>query len=374
MLIKPVFNETSNRPFRWALKLVEQGSTIEKYWTEMDYYIYNIEKAVATKRDVLSFYPDINSIADFRPMRKHHVGFLTTIHKDFYEDGKYTEVLNDPTNYITAQPMNYTEAHTQAEQRIGNYRMGARRHITHLGGTISDDQLDDLTTVIAADFAPIASISFPFMPPIPADYDEAERVNLLTTDSGYVSYIKGTQPDASIQYAWTAEQATGKRIFIIDAVNDELKKGVTNTGLDKDAVDIENIEEILDAAVNTATSAIETTFLPADGEYIIINVATKTILRMDAATGISLEQYDGSGATLGVLQSYVNVDASGGIVVAAGTTDITIPLDGAITIDAGSNNINITAADVDITGTLTVSGAVDINNTLNVSGITTHGG
>ena len=162
MFLQPVFDELAGRPFRWHLENLETGKIYEFPRIEMNRYIHWTTKTPAVRRDVFTILAD--SFAEFKTIKRSNIGFLTTHHTDFYEDGKYTEVLNDPVNYITDHPMLKTEAFLAAEQRIGNYRMGARRTITHLGGTISDDQLDDLSTGGDTDFHPITSISFPKLP------------------------------------------------------------------------------------------------------------------------------------------------------------------------------------------------------------------
>ena len=324
MQVRPVFNENSSRPYRWALKLVEQGEVIEQYWVETDNYTYVIDDEAQTqeKHDVYTFYPG-QSTANFRPMRKRHVGFLTTLHRDFYEDGKYTEVLNDPVNYITLQPTDYGEAYLQAEQRIGNYRIGTRRNITHLGGTFTDDMLDNLSAIENDDFYPTASLSFPFFPPKPANYTQAERINLITTDSGYVNYLKSTHPSINNNETFLGEQGTGFRRIIYGA--DDLTTHAT-TLTDSGRVDVQDIETVLNAAIGTDLGAATgiTTFLPISGEDITVNIPGQHIIRSES-TGLSIEMY--SDATLATLTTSIDIPkSSGDIIMTAGTTIATIAI------------------------------------------------
>lgn len=331
MLINPVFNQNTDRPHRWALQVVDSGRYIEQIWMEDDRYIHWTNKTIAQQRDVYSVTPD-NSLANFVSMRKKHIGFLTTQHRDFYEDGKYTEVWNDPINYITVQPTDYTLAYIDAERRIGNYRVGARRNIIHLGGTISDDQLDDLSTVVDTDFYPTTDVSFPFFPPKPTNYTQASRVNLLTTDAGFVRYLTSSHPSINNNETFVAEQGNGWRRFIWDS-DDQTISAATLT--DSGRVDIQDIETVLNAAVATDVAATDiTTFLPVAGEDITINIPGQHIIRSNSS-GLKLELY--SDATLATLQSTIEIiKSSGNVILTAGDRTITIDS------TAGTGTVNIT--------------------------------
>lgn len=376
MLLQPIFNRAKGRPYRWALKLVYEGDIIEKYWIETDHYTYAFEKVaeqgeeeIGTAHAVQDWYPEPTSPANIRPLRKHHVGFLTTIHKNFGEDTQYTEVLNDPVNYIgeygvigvESQPIDYGEAYTQAQQRIGNYRMGARRNILHLGGTFSGDMLDELHSVEITDFYPRTILSFPFFPPKPVNYVQSERINLLTTDGGYVNYLKSIHPSVNNNETFLGEQGTGFRRIIWAA--DALTTHATILN-DSDSVDIQDIETVLDAAVNTATGGAigdptSDKFLPVSGQDITVNIPGQNIIR-STSDGISLEMYDDASFTN--LTTLIDMPkSSGSIIMTAGTTIVTITLDGVVAIDAGSNDMTLTAANLDITGALKVSGDLNVN-------------
>lgn len=386
-LLNPIFNNNTNKPYRWALEYIDSGDIIEAAWLADNKFVHWTTKPIAVQRNVFT---DISpySVGNFTPMRKRYLDFLTTHHTNMYEDGKYTEVYNDPVNYIFAEDQTYTAAYLTAEARIGNYRSGVRRHITHLGGTLSEDELSMLKD---NQVPPVTLSSFPLFPPLPTtNFVLPFRTKLITSDVGYIDYIKAAHPNeetATDKYAYQAKQTTGYRHIVFDAGHTNMiSKGTVINSVSK--VDVEDIETLVDPAISTATDTDAVTFLPLDGEYTIYNIKAKTVLRMDETTGISLEQYDKPitpGSTLGVLQSYINVDISGGVVMGAGDTTITLLLDGTVTIDtstsganiilnAGAGDVEITAGDLNITGGLIVSGATDLNSTLNVSGTTTHGG
>lgn len=349
VFFNPIFNNSAIRPYRWALQHVDSGDIIDGTWLADDKFVHWTTKPIAVQRDVFT---DVSpyTIGNFTPMRKRLISFLTTHHKDMYEDGKYTEVYNDPVNYIFDEDTTYTGAYLTAEARIGNYRSGVRRHITHLGGTLSEDELDMLED---NQNPPVALTSFPLFPPLPTtDFGLPFRTKLVTSDVGYIDYIKAAHPDettATDKYAYQAKQNTGYHQFIFDAGNINMKYETTTTAISVPKVQIEDIEIVLDAAINTATDTDTTTFLPANGTYVIYNVAAKTVFRMDAITGVSMEHYDGTGATLGVLQSFVNIEATGNITIEAGTTSINIVKDGVLTINNGAVSITMDGSTVDVT-------------------------
>lgn len=360
MVVKPIFNQIKGRPFRWALMNIESGNIYERPYFEENRFIHWIDKPTSEVRDIFSIYTD--SIADFKIIRQTHVGFLSTQHRDFHEEGKYTEVWNDPVNYITIQPTDYPEAYLQAEQRIGNYRIGARRNITHLGGTISDDQLDDLSTVVEADFHPDDTVTFPFFPKLPTDYLKSPRINLITTDLGYVNFLKSMHPKDTTPFTALAEQGNAFRRFIYAQGAQTSSSSPTLTQDNIDAVQIDDIETVLDAAIATDVEAAGiTTFLPVAGEDITVNIPGQHIIRSNAA-GFILEMY--SDATLLTLTTSIDVDkTSGNIILTAGTTTITVTKDddiiltdsaNTITMDKGVPSITITNGGV----TATLSGSV----------------
>ncbi len=361
MLIQGIFNKTKSRPYRWALKQVYEGDIIEKYWVDTEQYVYPFEKVESTvgvKHNVQTWYPEETSPANFRPMRKHHVGFLTTFHRNFGEDTKYVEVLNDPVNYIGAYgetseeslPIDYGEAYLQAEQRIGNYRIGARRNITHLGGTFSDDMLDALSSVIAEDFYPTAFLSFPFFPPRPTNYAQAERINLLTTDSGYVNYLKANHPSINNNLAYVTEQGSSFRRFIWAANTQTTHATVLN---DNDAVNVQDMETVLDNAVTTAlhaNSGVEEFVPTGAGEDIIINIPGQHVISSTDA-GWYIEMF--SDATLETSVSSIAIEkATGDVEITAGSQIIKMDRDASITI---ANGVNRT-----ITMTTGTSGTVNV--------------
>lgn len=331
MIVKPVFNLIKGRPFRWALENAKSGNLYERPYFEENRFIHWIDKPSGIARDIFSVPSD--SYAHFKMIRRIHVGFLSTQYRDFYEDGKYTEVWNDPTNYITDQPDDYPEAYIQAEQRIGNYRMGARRTITHLGGTISDDQLDDLSTVVATDFHPIESISYPFFPKLPTEYDKAPRINLLTTDLGYVNFLKSMHPKDTTPFTAKAEQGNAFRRFIYAQGAQTDSSTPTLDQDDIDAVTIEDIETVLDYAIGEDVKATGITgfFLPqAAGEDITVNIPGQHIIRSNS-DGFKIEQYSDSDLT--TLTATIVVDKTNqDIVLTTGTRSITMDQDGNIVL------------------------------------------
>ncbi len=380
MFIQPVFNQDSNRPFRWALQLTKSGNILNKYWVPQENYVHWCETPTPTIRNVFSSTSSL-SVGNFIPMRRKQIGFLTTHHKDFYEDGKYTQVYNDPINYILLDSADYSTAFTDAEQRIGNYRMGVRRHITHLGGTISEDELD-----LLKDDAGVDLTIFPLFPPLPpVSYTEPFRSKLITSDVGYIDYIKAAHSakTTTSRFAHRSEQGTGFRRWIYDAGNSNMKfKSEQKFSTSK--VDIKDMEDIIDTALGTAIggSTLTKQFLPDDGEDILINFPGQNIIRSNK-DGIHLEIYDNT--TLTTLVSLIDIDTTTGeILIGAGTSDITIVKDGTITIDTSASNSNIilntgsgdlvlTAGKLDITGDLSVSGKLDVEGAADIKGITKHG-
>lgn len=339
MLLQPIFNETKSRPYRWALKFVYEGDIIEKYWVDVEQYIYAFEKAegIDLVHNVQTWYPEETSPQNFRPMRKHHVGFLTTFHRNFGENTKYGEVLNDPVNYITTQPIDYDEAYLQAEQRIGNYRIGTRRNITHLGGTFSDDMLDALSSITAPDFYPTGVLSFPFFPPKPADYTQAERINLITTDSGYVNYLKANHPSLNNNLAYVTEQGSSFRRFIW-AANTQTTHVTDTIDVDKTGrVDVKDMETVLDSAVTTALHANSGVgeFVPTGaGEDIIVNIPGQHVISSTDA-GWYIEMF--SDATLQTSVSSIAIEkATGDVEITAGDQVFTMDRDANITLGIGS--------------------------------------
>ncbi|KKN76662.1 hypothetical protein LCGC14_0368590 [marine sediment metagenome] len=364
MLIQPIFNRVGGRPYRWALELVYEGDVIEKYWVDTDQYVYAFEKVaelgeeeIGTVHTVQTWYPDEISNSNIRPMRKHHVGFLTTFHRNFGEDTQYVEVLNDPVNYIGeygesgvgSQAIDYGEAYTQAQQRIGNYRMGARRNILHLGGTFSDDMLDDLSSVEITDFYPRTILSFPFFPPKPVNYVQSARINLLTTDGGYVNYLKSIHPSVNNNETFLGEQGTGFRRIIWAA--DALTTHATVL-TDSDSVDVQDIETVLDAAIGTDLDAGTgiTTFLPVSGEDITVNIPGKHIVR-STDVGYTIEIY--SDATLATLTSSIAFSTDGAtagdVEITAGNNIIYLDADANLTLTDGTRSITMNGSTVDVT-------------------------
>jgi hypothetical protein len=321
MIINPLYNVLTNRPHRWCLYVLDTGKLLEEYDVEDGRYVHFTTKAQATKRNI---FPTIRRDSAVTTIRKVDSGFLTTFIDYMYEDGKYARVDNDPVNYITTNPTNTVEAYTSAEQRIGNTRVGARRSIIHLGGTLTHE-MDDLTAS--------GLTSFPLFPPKPADYTKAERVHLLTTDNGYVEYVKSSHPQDTTRYAWKSSQMSGRRTIIWNSANANfLKESTTLT--DNTRVDIEDVETVIDSAVSAGISALtDGNFLPADGEDITVNVAGQHVVRSDS-TQYKIEMY--SDATLSTLTSYILVDKS--------TGDITL----------NSNNKNIV---LENTGNISISDA-----------------
>ncbi len=380
--LKPVFNITKNRPYRWALKWPYKGNTFEKYWVETDQYVYAFEKVAEVGQEELGTIHHVQnwithelSNASFAPMRKHHIGFLTTFHRNFGEDTKYVEVLNDPVNYIgeygevgvDSQPIDYGEAYTQAQDRIGNYRVGARRRITHLGGTFFDDMLDDLSSVEDTDFYPTTIISFPFFPPKTVNYQQSSRINLLTTDGGYVNYLKSIHPSVNNDETFLGEQGTGFRRFIWAADTLTTHTTVLN---DSDSVDVQDIEAVLNAAVDTATDGAigdltSDKFLPVSGEDITVNIPGQNIIR-STSDGISLELYDASFANL---TTHIDMPkSSGSIIMTAGTTIATITNDGSIALTDGTRSITIGTSNIVLTtGFRTITMTPETGGTVDVT-------
>lgn len=351
VFLNPLFNNDEDRPYRWALQYVNSGDIIDGTWLPDDKFVHWTTKPTATSRDVFT---DVSpqSIGNFTPMRKRLIGFLTTHHKDMYEDGKYTEVFNDPVNYIFAEDQGYIAAYLTAEARIGNYRSGVRRHITHLGGTLSEDELDMLED---SQVPPVALSSFPLFPPLPTtDFGLPFRTKLITSDVGYIDYIKTAHPDeetATDKYAYRSEQGTGFRRFIYPAGdtidNSLIYESTTINSVSK--VDIEDLESLIDAQfVNQiAGTTLTKQFLPDDGEDILINFAGQNILRSNK-DGIHLEVYDDVNFT--ELISLIDIDReTGDIFIGAGTTDISITKDGAITIDDGTRSIVLGTTNIVLT-------------------------
>jgi hypothetical protein len=364
MIARPLFDIKGSRAYRWRLELVESGEIIDQYWSEEDRYIYwfiDLESAGDIKRRTWAIPRHDWTIAEFINTRRQHIGFLTTSHRNFYEYGKYTEVLNDPVNYITAQPTDMDEAFDQAQKRIGNYRMGARRNILHLGGTFDDDMLDDLSSITATDFHPTASLSFPFFPKLPADYTKSARVNLITTDLGYVNMINSMHPADTTPVAVRSEQGNAFRRIIYGQGNQtDSSATLTDAGM----VKIVDIETVLDAAMGTDLHSATgvTTFLPAvadAGEDLLVNIPGQHIIRSEPA-GLSLEMY--TGATLSSLTTSIDMPkSSGNIILTAGSAIITITKDGAISIDDGSYSITVGTSSIVATDgsvSLTISGGV----------------
>jgi len=396
VFVNPIFNIDINRPYRWYLQYVDSGDIMDGVWLADTKYVHWTVKPTAVKRKVFT---DVSpyTVGNLTPMRKRRLGFLTTHHTNMYEDGKYTEVYNDPINYIFDTDDTNTGAYLTAEARIGNYRSGVRRHITHLGGTISEDELDMLDDSANP---PVALSSFPLFPPLPTtDFGLPFRTKLLTSDVGYIDYVKAAHPGettATDKYAYRAEQGTGFRRIVWDAGNTNIAYRSTNAApsatdpiISVPKVELKDIETVADAHIAnqiTGTAAFATpekTLLPLDGEDVLINIPGWHVVRSDEL-GYTIEMYDA--ATLTTLISSIAIESSTGTVqVASGNSNITMLKDGTITIDtsvsnsnivlnAGTGDVTMAVGDLNITGGLIVSGATDLNSTLNVSGVTTHGG
>lgn len=330
MFVQPIFNQNSNRPFRWSLQIMESGETMDRYWVPEEHYTHWTKKENGQMRDVFtSFTPHTHG--NFIPMRRKTIGFLTTYHKEFYEDGKYVEVFNDPINYIIGDASDYSDAFTDTEQRIGNYRMGVRRHVTHLGGTISEDELDMLE-----DKEHVPLESFPLMPPLPAvDYLKPFRTKLITSDVGYIDYIKTAHSDetTTARYAYQSKQSTGFRHFIFDAGNINMKYESTGTPT-VSTVTIEDLETVVDVGIeDQIPNAVldGQHFIPDDGDWIIVNVPGQHIIR-STSSGLRLQMYT---ADFTAFQSEILLDKNGDIVITAGDRTITIDS----TAETGTVNI-----------------------------------
>ncbi len=340
LFLEPVFGAEVGHPYRWALLDVFSGFKIfrPRYWD--DRYIHYTKKEFPAVRDVYAVQTDNNT--HLRTVRRTHIMFLTAFHREFYEDGKYVEVWNDPLNYILENPADYTAAFDHAEKRIGNYRMGVRRHVTHLGGTISDDELNYL-----ADDIDVPLTVFPLVPPKPATaFLKPFRANLLTSDVGYIDYVKAAHPDetTTARYAYQAKQSTGFTHFIFQAGHSNMMYESSDDSLvSQDTIEVKDIETVVDPAIDIATDSVTGTLLPADGEYTIYNIKNKVVLRLDG-TGISLEQYNKAiapNSTLGTLQSYINIGTDGDIIIESGTTTVAMGLSGNIVLTDSVNTVTM---------------------------------
>lgn len=342
MLLQPIYNYNADRPNRWGLLDPQSGSVYEFPKQKIHRYQHFTETAEATFRDIR---PSFENDAHFSMIRDTNIGFLTTFHKYSYERGKYLRVLNDPTNYVTTLATDYSTAIEQSENRIGNYRLGARRNIIHLGGTINEEQLDDLSSVTKDDFHPTTSISFPFFPPVPSNIEKAPRVLLTASDSGYVDYIVSKHPTDTTQDAWRSEQGSGFRRFVFAQGN--LTSSASATNLDDRKPEIEDIETVLDSAIDTATSSDFTSFTPADGEDVTINIPGQHVLT-SSSTGWKIELF-GDGFGSAATADIVIDKATGDVTIDSGNHQINMDNDGDLTLTDGTRTITMNGSTVDIT-------------------------
>jgi len=301
-------------------------------------------------------------------VKRSQIGFLSTFHRDFYEDGKYVEVWNDPVNYILSNPENYTDAYDQAEKRVGNYRMGVRRHITHLGGTIDDDELDHLEDELGSPL-----ILFPLFPPKPAaSYIKPFRAHLIASDVGYLDYVKAAHPTVTPvedRYAYQSKQSTGFRHFIFNAGNSNMKANTSNL-VDQDKVEVGDLETVVNVGIAAAMGSgalPNQEFIPIDGEWLMVNIKGQHIIRSRGSDvpddkTLRLQMYT---AGFAALQSEILLDSNGDIIITAGTTDVTITKDGSIAIDDGTYSVTVGTSSIAATdGSVTLSissGVVDVS-------------
>jgi hypothetical protein len=256
---------------------------------------------------------------------------------------------------------------------IGNYRMGLKRHVVHLGDSPSIEEYSDLTTLDPS--------TVPFFPPLPSDFDKPDRISMVTSDGGFKDYMKSKNAAVGSPYsALQATELTGRKIIIWDGGDSKFLRHVDTSKYPISTDDSKNVTITdIETALNGASSkggladfaAVLGTFLPTEKQYQIINIPGRTIYTLDD-TGLHIKQYTVDFVTL--VSSITMLHATGDIMLTAGTTAITVAKDGTATlnangskievltagiinIDAGTNQVNIDASKVDVT----VSGTMDVN-------------
>jgi len=265
--------------------------------------------------------------------------FVVTTEHEMYPGKESLSITeNDPVNTIEAaldtsdpdKQIALKNQYIEAERMIGNRRKGLLRDITHLGTTLSINQISDLTAA--------ALTEIPFFPPLPSDFVQPDRISLITTDGGYKEYIKSKDPASGSPYsALKATEATGQKTIIWDGAHAEFLRHVDTTDYPVSADDSKNvkvadIETVLDGALGKGgLSEIHANlggFLPNEKEWVIIDIPAQTIMKM-TNTGFSVKVYN---AAFSAVESSFTMEKNGDTVIDAGT--------GILDLNGGTVRIN----------------------------------
>lgn len=351
------------------------------------------DRIVVRLKTVLSGYRLVEDDNYFYSIGREVKPFIVTREQQMYPgDSGHMIVDNDPVNAIEAALDTSVSGNPEieAERMIGNYRMGLRRHIVHLGDSLSIEEYTDLENS--------GLTELPFFPPLPAVFDEADHISMVTSNGGFKDYMKSTNPRGGPSYsALQATELTGRKIIIWDGADSKFRRHVDTSDYpvstaDSKNVKITDIETVLNGASGKGgladIHANLGAFLPSEKEWGVYNIPgqcvvettdTKYSVRIYNAAWdtliceFSIAKVDGK-VTIGDNVTKAELTPDGDIVLTAGTTVITAVKNGTATvnangskvevlsagvinINAGNNQVNIDASKVDVT----VSGTMDVN-------------
>ncbi len=280
--------------------------------------------------------PDGVSVTVFSTVVEHP--FLVDQQYDYYPTERiahnYVRIENDPVNTRGAVPADKEAAMVEAAQLIGSIRDGYHRKVEHIGGTPRILLVNDLLQNGAA--SPVTKI--PLFPPKSVDPSTPDRFFLRTTDMGYKHYIRSKFSGSPFEAVETKE-VTGHRTIIWDGANANFLRETDITApeastriVDNAAVEVEDIEDLGNSALNAVSTALNNRFVADDKEWEIIHIPGRAAIRI-SSTEIILEQYKSGANKIGDrtdVLAKIQMILDGNIVITDGTRTIT--LDG-VTVD-----------------------------------------
>lgn len=222
--------------------------------------------------------------------------FMVDNEYDYYPTGRlahnYVRIENDPVNMMGSAPADKEEAMVEASQRIGAIRDGYLRKVEHIGGTPRTRLIEDLLQGGSQSVTKI-----PLFPPLPTTAATPDRIFLRTTDMGYKHYVRSNYSSSSPYEARETKEVTGKRTIIWDGDNVNFLRETNITApedanriVDNEAVEVEDIEDLGNAALNAVSTALNNRFVADDKEWEVIHIPGRAAIRI-SSTEIILEHY-----------------------------------------------------------------------------------
>jgi len=297
--------------------------------TEYGYKAYNYKLATFIVTDEIEHYPGSSQY-----------GLVT--------------IKNDPFQSIDPSIADGQTAIEAVKRYVGNVRCGYSRILEHIGGTVNLPDTDLFATQTNL-------TEIPFFPPPPSNYDQPDRVKIVTTDTGYKHYIVSPHPLSGTKSALETKELTGKKTIVWDNTHAEFlaKEDISSVSADdKQALKVQGIEAVLDAALS-AIHANLGTFKAEEGVWEQINIPGQCKIRSDS-TAVVIEIYE---ADWSAVAAFIKIDVATGLVTFQSGADTSIALakDGDITVTSKGKTIVNSTGNVEINGTVKIVGSLDVS-------------